>query len=68
MFANIHELRDMLSLMIDVIDERNELLEENIQLREQLKEERENTMEIYRKNISTTADILNTMVSKLDEQ
>ena len=67
MFANIHELRDMLSLMIEVIDERNELMEENLYLREKLKQKEHEQMEIYRKNISTTADILNTLINKAEK-
>lgn len=59
MFTNINELRDMLSLMIEVIDERNDLLHENIYLREQIKKEREEEMERYHRNISATSDILN---------
>lgn len=67
MFANIYELRDMLSLMIEVIDERNELLQENIYLREKLKQKEDEQMEQYRKNISTTANILNTLINKADK-
>lgn len=64
MFVNIHELRDMLSLMIEVIDERQELLQENLYLREKLKQQEEREKEMYHRNISTTADILNTLIDK----
>lgn len=66
MFANIHELRDMLSLMIEVIDERDYLLKENMYLTEQLEQKRKDEMEMYHKNISTTAEILNIMIEKAD--
>ena len=66
MFANIYELRDMLSLMIEVIDERNELMQENLYLREKLKEKEQEQMEMYHKNISITADILNTLIDKAE--
>lgn len=67
MFANIYELRDMLSLMIDVIDERNDLLNENMYLREQLEQKRKDEMEMYNRNISATADILNILIDKVDK-
>lgn len=66
MFTNIHELRDMLSFMIEVIDERDYLLKENIYLIEQLEQKRKDEMEMYHKNISTTAEILNIMIEKAD--
>lgn len=67
MFADIYELRDILSLMIEVIDERNELMQENLYLREKLKQKEDEQMELYHKNISTTADILNTLINKADK-
>ena len=51
MFANIYELRDVLSLMIEVIDERQELLQENLYLREKLKQQEEREKEMYHRNI-----------------
>ena len=62
----IHELREACSLIVDIIDERNELLEENFYLREQLKEKNEREVRRYNENMSAVADILNTMIVKQD--
>lgn len=67
MFANIHDLREILSMMIYVIDERNELLEENIKLREKLMLKEQEQMEMYRQNMSATADILNIMIERAEK-
>lgn len=68
MFTNIHELRDLLSLMINVIDERDYLIEENIRLREKLKQKEHAEMEMYHKNTSAAAEILNILIEKADKK
>lgn len=60
----IHELRETCSLIVDIIDERNELLEENFYLREQLKEKNEREIKRYNENMSAIGDILIGMIDK----
>ena len=67
MFMNYNDLREACSLIVELVDERNALLEENLYLREQLEQKRIDEMEMYRRNISTTANILNILVEKADK-
>ena len=68
MFMNINDLREACALVVEVIDERNELLRENMYLREQLEQKRKDEMNLYHKNISTTAEILNIMIEKAERK
>lgn len=63
----IHELREACSLIVDIIDERNELLEENFYLREQLKEKNEREIKRYNENMSAIGDILIGIIDKADK-
>lgn len=67
MFMNYNDLREACSLIVELVDERNALLEENLYLREQLEQKRKDEMEMYHRNISATADILNILVEKADK-
>lgn len=67
MFMNYNDLREACSLIVELVDERNALLEENLYLREQLEQKRKDEMEMYHRNISTTADILNILIEKADK-
>ena len=64
MFTSIHDLRDACALIVEIIDERNMLLQENIKLREQLDENREWQKHMYNKNCNSIANILNTLIDK----
>lgn len=68
MFMNYNDLREACSLIVELVDERNTLLEENLYLREQLEQKRKDEMEMYHRNISATADILNILVEKVDKE
>lgn len=68
MFMNYNDLREACSLIVELVDERNALLEENLYLREQLEQKRKDEMEMYHRNISVTADILNILVDKADKK
>lgn len=63
----IHELREACSLIVDIIDERNDLLEENYYLREQLKQKNEREIKRYNENMSAIGDILIGMIDKADK-
>ena len=63
----IYELREACSLIIDVIDERNDLLEENLYLKQQLKEKNEREIKRYNENMSAIGDILIGMIDKVDK-
>lgn len=67
MFMNYNDLREACSLIVELVDERNALLEENLHLREQLEQQRKDEMEMYHRNISATADILNILIEKADK-
>ena len=64
MFMSIDDLRETCSLVIEVIDERDELLKENLKLRKELKEAREWQNHMYQQSINTTATILNTLIER----
>lgn len=62
---NYNDLRKVCSLIVEVIDERNALLKENMYLKEQLEQKKKE--EMYHKNISQTADILNILIEKANK-
>jgi len=64
MFINIHDLRDACALIVEVIDERDMLLQENMRLTEKLNEERAYQNHMYQQTTSSIANILNTLIEK----
>jgi len=64
MFINIHDLRDACALIVEVIDERDMLLQENMRLTEKLNEERAYQNHMYDNTTSSIANILNTLIEK----
>ena len=63
-----NDLREVCSLIIKLVDERNDLFEENMYYRECLKKKHKDNMEMYHQNISITANILSTLIKEEDEQ
>lgn len=65
---SINDLRDICSLMVEVIDDRNFLLRENVHLREELEKQKKFIDDLYKKDILATAEILSIMIDKATEK
>ena len=65
MFMNINDLREACALIVEVIDERDMLLQENLKLREQLDEEKAWRNHAYKQSIDSVANVINTLIDRV---